>query len=165
MYYCVYVRIDIFLLIMEKKYIILFVLIAIGSVVSCIPSFLSINLWQYIVGVIGFVIILMAIALFINKTSEDKKEIQGKDGEQTDKLGKVLKKINCSVNTFFSAFNSVGCALCFCVLLIVGIGVFDALMSSKIKPKDDAIINVVCPNCCRCMPIDSLKTSNMGNSK
>lgn len=150
---------------MEKKYLIVFALIIIGSAASCVPTFFSVSLWRYIVGVIGFVIILMAVALFINKTTEDQKKIQGKDGEQTDKLGKVLQKINCSVNTVFSAFNNVGCALCFCVLLIVGIGVFDALICSQIKPKNDDLKEGVCPNRCRCMSIDSLKINHVDKVK
>lgn len=150
---------------MEKKYIIVFVLIIIGSAVSCVPAFGNVSLCRYIVGVIGFVIILMAIALFVNITAECKDEKFGADDEKHDKLSIMLQKINRSATTVFSAFNNVGCALFFCILLIVGIGAFDALMSRNKEPNEEKVKYTICHIHCRCMTVDTLKVPHSNRIK
>lgn len=150
---------------MEKKYIIVFMLIIIGSAVSCVPAFWNVSLCRYIVGVIGFVIILMAIALFVNMTAECSDEKIGADDEKYDKLSIMLQKINRSATTVFSVFNNVGCALCFCILLIVGIGVFDALMSGNKESKEDKSKYTISPIHCRCMSVDTLKVNHSNRVK
>lgn len=145
---------------MTKKYSIIFGLIVFGCIAACIPTFLNIRLWQYIVGIVGYVIILLATALFVIKISE-----RGEDTETEDnnKITRTLQRVNKVINTIFDAFNNVGCALLLCISLIIGIGIFDALMSNHFGNKKDS--PVPCSSKCNCIILDTLRTMQDGKMK
>jgi len=123
---------------MEKKFYYVIILIVLGTIVSSVPLWFTGNLLTYIAGVLSFVVILLALTFFFVKMSEPVKKEKMADSEGSAQeaeeatRGEVCsKKLLKCWNSVCDRCNSVGFALFCCVILIVGLGVFDALTSKK----------------------------------
>lgn len=118
---------------MKNNFWIILIFTVIGCALAFVPSFFNFSRWNYILGILAYVIVLLSLAFFIIKVGEapegkaDNKQVSTPPTESflrrcIDRLGLFLKQIK-------RKCCSVGCALFFCIILIVGIGVFDALMT------------------------------------
>lgn len=136
---------------MDKKFNYVLVFVALGAIVSCVPTWLNTTLLQYIVGVLSFVIILLAVTFFVVRTSEPVAPpfASGLDvaldenGDMTETRGEACQKsISKCWDSVCKKCNNVGFALFCSILLIVGIGVFDSLTHRDNEAKECKELNV-----------------------
>lgn len=113
--------------------IILIVVLFVG--LSLVPAIFNLSLVHYITGVVSVVIILLALAFFVinTRTSMPSDVIldEHTNEEKKTKWQQCVQTIRNSWNKVINACNSVGFILVLCILLIISIGVFDALMVKK----------------------------------
>lgn len=107
---------------------------------SIIPAAFDFTIIQYVTGVVSVIAFLIALAFFVMKTGtpipEEFKEDEPKDETEKTKWQKCKQAIKRSWQRLYDACNNVGFILFLCILLIIGIGVFDSLMS-----KDNEVSN------------------------
>lgn len=127
--------------------IILIVVILVG--LSLVPSIFSLSIIHYVTGVVSVIAILIALAYFVMKTGtpipEELKKEEPEDAAEKTKWQKCMQAVKRSWQSVFDTCNNVGFILFLCILLIIGIGVFDALMSkdNEVSNKCDCIQTTV----------------------
>lgn len=98
---------------------------------ALIPAIFDLSVIHYVAGVVSVIAILIALAFFIMKTGTpipdgvERKEPE--DDKQKTKWQKCKQSIRRCWMKFYNACNNVGFILFLCILLIIGIGVFDSM--------------------------------------
>lgn len=113
--------------------IILLVIIMAG--LSLVPAIFDVSIVHYVVGVVSVIAILTALAFFLIKTGtpipDEKQYSEPVEDTGKTKCQMCWKRIKRCWQRFSNACNSVGFILFLCILLIIGIGVFDSLMGKN----------------------------------
>lgn len=109
--------------------------------IALIPAIFNLSIVKYATGIVAVIAIMIALAFFVMKTgsaqmSNEMREEEPKDEAPKTKLQKCKQHIRHSMIRLYNACNSVGFILFLCIFLIIGIGIFDALMS-----KDNEVVN------------------------
>lgn len=110
-------------------------IIIIMAGLSLVPAIFSLSIVHYVVGVVSVIAILIALTFFVMKIGtpipDDIKDNEQEDDTEKTKWQMSKQKIKGCWFRLQNACNSVGFILFLCVLLIIGIGVFDSLMSKN----------------------------------
>lgn len=102
--------------------------------IALIPAIFNLSIVQYATGIVAVITIIIALAFFVMKTGSTQmpnevREEEPKDEAQKTKLPKCKQHVRLSMIRLYNACNKVGFILFLCILLIIGIGIFDSSMS------------------------------------
>ena len=102
--------------------------------IALIPAIFNLSIVPYATGIVSVIAIMIALAFFVMKTGGTQMSYEMREEEPNDeapktKWQKCKQHIRHSMIRLYNACNSVGFILFLCVLLIIGIGIFDSLMS------------------------------------
>lgn len=107
---------------------------------SLVPSIFNLSIIHYVTGVVSVIAILIALAYFVMKTvtpiPEEYKKEEPEDTAEKETWQKCMQAVKRSWKRVYDACNNAGFILFLCILLIIGIGVFDSMMS-----KDNEVSN------------------------
>lgn len=111
------------------------IVVAVLAGLALMPAIFKFSIVHYVTGIVSVIAILIALAFFILKTGtlipDEMKEEEPEDETPKTKLQKCKQSIRRSWIKLYNACNSVGFILFLCILLIIGIGVFDSTMNKN----------------------------------
>lgn len=135
-----------------KTWEIILILVMLAGL-SLVPSIFNLSIIHYVTGVVSVIAILIALAFFVMKTGtpipEEIDKEEPEEAAEKTKWQKSMQAVKRSWQRVYDACNNVGFTLFLCILLIIGIGVFDSLMS-----KDDEVSNK-----CGCIKMTEIQKS------
>lgn len=114
----------------------LLLVVVILAGIALIPAIFNLSIVQYATGIVAVIAIMIAIAFFVIKTgsyqiTDEAREEARKDETPITKWQKCEQSIRLSMMRLYNTCSSVGFILFLCILLIIGIGIFDSLMSKN----------------------------------
>lgn len=116
-------------------------LVTILAVLALMPAIFNLSIVHYVTGIVSVIAILIALAFFVMKTGtpipDEMKEEDTEDEAPKAKWQQCKQSIRRSWMKLYNACNSVGFILFLCILLIIGIGVFDSMMSKSNEVGND----------------------------
>lgn len=112
------------------------IVVAILVGIALIPAIFNLSIVHFVTGIVSVIAMLIALAFFVMKTGstpipDEMREEEPKDEAPKTKWEKCKQSIRYSMMKLYNTCNSVGFILFLCVLLIIGIGIFDSLMSKN----------------------------------